>query len=193
MRQRLLIIVLLGFVTTACSPAGYPLGTPFNSSAQRRLGPTYELTPALPIGRWDNVMMLPAGVVVQVLLMDGSSAAGPVVSASADRLQIRVASGSLELPSTDVMRVDRPAGAVSHAVKDGARGAAFGAGVVGVLGLIAGHAPPPRLFLAGGIIGAQQNIQLNGGAARSMIIYLAPAAPAGVLRHTGVRGERDGH
>jgi hypothetical protein len=66
-------------------------------------------------------------------------------------------------------------------VKDGAQGAAFGAGVVGVLGLIAGHVPPPRLFAAGAIIGAQQNIELAGLTRGASTIYLAEAAASAVV------------
>jgi hypothetical protein len=66
-------------------------------------------------------------------------------------------------------------------VKDGARGAAFGTGVVGVLGLIAGHVPPPRLFAAGAIIGAQQNIEIAGLERVVSTIYLAEAAAPAVV------------
>jgi hypothetical protein len=175
MRKRIAVMWFLALVTTACSPAGYPLGTPFNSFGSRRVGPAYALETALPVGRWDNVMMLPAGVLVQVLLMDGSLAAGPIVSATVDRVRVHTASGDVELPSKDVMRVDRQVGPVKGAVRDGARGAAFGAGVVGVMGLIGGRMPPARLFLAGGIVGGQQNVELNRLAAGASIVYLAPA------------------
>jgi hypothetical protein len=91
-------------------------------------------------------------------------------------------------------------------VKDGARGAAFGAGVVGVLGLITGHVPPPRLFGAGAIVGAYQNYELAGLARGATTIYLAesampaiaaaaeaagqsPAARVGSRRLCGPRGE----
>jgi hypothetical protein len=134
----------------------------------------------MPVGRWDNVMMLPVGAIVQVLLMDGSRPAGTIVSASVDRLRIHTAGGDVDLPSRDVMRVDRPVAPVRSAVENGARGAAFGAGVVGVLGLISGRVPPPRLFLAGGIIGAEQSVELNSLASGGVsIVYLAPAVSSG--------------
>jgi hypothetical protein len=88
------------------------------------------------------------------------------------------------------MRVDRLVAPVTSAVQDGARGAALGAGVVGVLGLISGRVPPPRMFLAGGIIGAYQNVELTRLSGGASIIYLAPSVPpADVLRHNILRGE----
>jgi hypothetical protein len=180
MTKRIVVMACLTVVTTACSPMGYPVGTGFNSYGYRHIQPTYQAPGQLPVGRWDNVMMLPVGAIVQVLLVDGSRRAGTIVSATVDRLRIHDAGGDVELPSRDVMRVDRPAGPMGNAVQNGARGAAFGAGVVGVLGLISGRVPPARLFLAGGIIGAEQNIELNslarGGAS---IVYLAPAVSSG--------------
>jgi hypothetical protein len=144
------------------------------------MGPalSYPL-PALPIGRWDNVMMLAAGTPVQVLLMDGRIATGLVRGADSASLTLKVASGDIELASARVMRVDRLA-APQSAVKDGARGAAFGAGVVGVLGLIAGKVPPARLFAAGGIVGAYNNVEVGAATRRNAVVYLAPQAAPNV-------------
>jgi hypothetical protein len=182
--KRVLAMAAAAVLAAGCSPAGYPLGTPFSMSGQRRIGPAYERPVPLPIGRWDNVMLLPPGAVVQVLMMDGALAAGPIVYASADGLRIRTASGNVELSAPQVMRIDRQTARAADPVRAGARGAAFGAGVVGVLGLVAGHVPPPRLFLAGGIVGAQQSVELTGEAGRSSIVYLAPAASP--VRHQGI-------
>jgi hypothetical protein len=181
--KRVLAIVAAAALAAGCSPAGYALGTPFNLSGQRHIGPAYELSVPLPIGRWDNVMLLPPGAVVQVLMIDGAVAAGPIVSASADGLRMRTASGNVDLSAERVMRVDRPTARGGEPVRAGARGAAFGAGVVGVLGLVAGHVPPPRLFLAGGIVGAQQSVELYGQARRSSIVYLAPSASPAPMPH----------
>jgi hypothetical protein len=179
MTKRIVVMVSLTLVATACSPAGYPMGTAFNPYGYQRTGPTYQVPAQLPVGRWDNVMMLPVGALIQVLLIDGSKPAGPIVSAAVDRVRIHTAGGDVELPSRDVVRVDRQIAPVRSAVQDGARGAAFGAGVVGVLGLISGRVPPPRMFLAGGIIGAEQNVELNRLAGGASIIYLAPSVSSG--------------
>ena len=141
----------------------------------RSVGPQIDLA-TLPIGRWDHVMMSAVGTPLFVLMRTGATASGTVVSATSDGLRLRVASGDLDFAAGDVMRVDRLAGGPRGVVKEGARGAAFGAGVVGVLGLITGHAPPPRLFAAGAIVGAHQNVQLAGLAAGATTIYLAQAA-----------------
>jgi hypothetical protein len=187
--KKLLALLFLAGLATGCATAGYPLAQmppayppyppyPGRSQIGPPLGPavSYPL-PAPPIGRWDNVMMLAAGTPVQVLLMDGGVAHGPVRHADSTSLTLRVASGDVELDAARVMRVDRLA-APQSAVKDGAKGAAFGAGVVGVIGLIAGKVPPARVFAAGGIIGAYNNVEVGATARNNVIIYLArEAAP----------------
>jgi hypothetical protein len=119
-------------------------------------------------------MMTAVGTRLFVLMMNGDTASGEIVAASDDNLRLHVAAGVVDLPASRVMRVDRMTTG-GDVVRNGARGAAFGAGVVGVLGLIAGHVPPARLFAAGGIIGADQNVQ-NSFAARGATIYLARGA-----------------
>jgi hypothetical protein len=186
--RKLLAVVTLATLTSACATAGYPYQQlpPGYYPGSRVYGPQMGLPPyqpaVQPIGRWDNVMMLAAGTTVQVLLMDGGVATGRVAAADSSSLSLRVVSGNVELASAKIVRIDRLDGPES-AVKDGAKGAALGAGVVGVLGLIAGKAPPARLFAAGGIIGAYNNVELGQAARRNAIIYLAaavaPGAPAG--------------
>jgi hypothetical protein len=126
----------------------------------------------LPVGRWDNVMMTAVGTPLFVLMMNGNTASGDVVSVTDETLRLHVASGDVDLAAAKVMRVDRVS-TRRDVVKDGARGAAYGAAVVGVLGLIVGHVPPARIFAAGGIIGANQNVQDSLAAQHATIIYLA--------------------
>ena len=172
---KLLAVLPLAMMTTACVPAAYPRQrTPPGYARGALYGPSARYQPAaLPIGRWDNVMLLGRGTSVQVLLMDGGIATGRMVAADVSTLRLQVASGEIELASEKVMRVDRLE-APGSVVRDGAKGAAFGAGFVGVLGLMAGRVPPPRVFAAGAIAGAYHNAELGavGGAAT---IYLAPA------------------
>jgi hypothetical protein len=178
-----LFLAALAAMTSACATAGYPfqrLPSPYSAYPGRPMygqpmGPTASYPmPALPIGRWDNVMMLAPGTPVQVLLMDGGVASGLVTGADSTSLSLEVVSGEVELASTRIMRVDRVTSSESP-IRDGAKGAAFGAGVVGVIGLIAGKVPPARLFAAGGIIGAYNNVELGLSARRTATIYLAPA------------------
>ena len=182
MKKLLLMVPLIG-LTAGCA---YPVQSLTGAYAGQRPmyprapGPQFNLA-SLPIGRWDNVMMTAVGTPLLVLMMNGTTATGEVVAATNDMLRLRVASGEVDLAAADVMRVDRLAGGTRSAVKDATRGAAFGAGVVGVLGLIAGHAPPPRVFAAGAIIGAQQNVELSGLARGASTIYLAEAAAPAVV------------
>jgi len=180
--KRLVLLLPVILLAGGCAypSASYPGGfaSPY-SMRPRTYGPQVNLGP-LPIGRWDNVMMTAVGTPLFVLMMNGSTASGDVVSASVDTLRLHVASGEVELAASEVMRVDRMSGVRRNAVKDGARGAAFGAGVVGVMALIAGQAPPARVFAAGAIVGAEQNLEATAAPRGATTIYLAGGpAPAG--------------
>jgi len=176
MKKLVLILPMIGLTAGCVYPAqslsGYPRQRPMYP---RAAGPQFDLA-SLPVGRWDNVMMTAVGTPLLVLMKNGTTASGDVVSATSETLRLRVASGEADLAADEVMRVDRLSGGARSVVKDGARGAAFGAGVVGVLGLIVGHVPPPRLFAAGAIVGAEQNAQLGSLARGSVTIYLAEGA-----------------
>ena len=87
--KKLLAPITLAILTTACATAGYPMqqippmypGRPmYGPPPMPAVQAGYQL-PVLPIGRWDNVMMLAAGTPVQVLLMDGGVATGLVHAA----------------------------------------------------------------------------------------------------------------
>ena len=192
MKRLLLIVPLIGLTSGCVYPAQslsgvYPGQRPMYPRAP---GPQFNLA-ALPVGRWDNVMMTAVGTPLLVLMRDGAMASGNVVSATSDTLRLRVASGEVDLAAAEVMRVDRLSGGARSVVKDGARGAAFGVGVVAVLGLIAGHLPPPRLFAAGAIIGAEQNVEFGSLARGATTIYLAQApVPAAVARPAVPVGSR---
>ena len=171
-----LVLLLPLVVTAACAYPPMSVAGAYQSPypmSPRSYGPQVNLA-APPIGRWDNVMMTAVGTRLFVLMMNSDTASGEIVTASDDNLRLHVAAGVVDLPASRVMRVDRITTG-RDVVKDGARGAAFGAGVVGVLGLIAGHVPPVRLFAAGGIVGADQNVQ-NSFAAKGATIYLARGA-----------------
>ena len=181
-----LLVLPLSILATGCVAAGYPMRPPAGAYPVQR--PMYA-QPApiqgasLPIGRWDNVMMLAPGSTVQVLMASGAVATAEVIRASTSDLRIRTVSGDLDLPVTDVMRVDRVKGPGNGAVRDGVKGAAWGAGIVGVAGLVIGHMPPPRLFAAGAVIGASQGVQIGRMSAGPATIYLSPAvAPGPVVR-----------
>jgi hypothetical protein len=173
MKRFMLLLPLLAIVGGCAYPA---------SSLSNGYSPQYPMRPrphgpqlsvaTLPVGRWDNVMMTAVGTPLFVLMMNGNMASGEVISATSDALRLHVASGEVNLAASEVMRVDRVT-TNRDTVKDAARGAAFGAGVVGVLGLIVGHVPPPRLFAAGAIIGANQGVLDSRLAQGATMIYLA--------------------
>lgn len=174
--RKLLALAALAVATTGCVPAPYhgPT-TPFGYPAGSMRGPGVRLQPAAqPFGRWDNVMMLGVGTTVQVLTMDGGLASGEVIAADVRRLRLKVAAGEVDLAFGDVMRVDRVEAAGSTTRK-AARGAAIGAGAVGVIGLIVGRVPPPRMFAAGGIVGAYNELQSTAMIGGPATIYLASA------------------
>lgn len=172
--KRIAVMVPLLLVATGCV---YPSATaprPYSGlrSYPGSHGPQVQLG-YLPVGRWDNVMLTAVGTPLFVLMMDGGTATGEIVSSTIDRLRLHVAAGDVDLAAADIVRVDRLRGASRDLVKDGARGAAYGAAVVGVLGLIAGIVPPAHLFAAGGIIGANQSVQDSLAARGATMIYLA--------------------
>src|SRR3954465_5973743 len=118
-----LVAVLGGCAYPAASlssryPGQYPL-------RPRPYGPQVNFG-GLPVGRWDNVMLTAEGTPLFVLMMNGDTASGEVVSATNDNLRLHVASGEVDLPASNVMRVDRVTGN-SDLVKDSGRGAAYGA------------------------------------------------------------------
>ncbi|MEP6918274.1 MAG: hypothetical protein ABJC89_21680 [Acidobacteriota bacterium] len=179
MKRMLLTVMSLAVLSTACVPA-YPMRS-FPDRYGRYPGPGYDpgrFVPApSPAGRWDNVMMLAAGTPIQVLLMNGGQATGQITSASSDALRLQTASGDRAISAADVMRVDRVlSDKVTGAVREGAKGAAVGAGAVGVLGLIVGRMPPPRVFLAGAAIGGYNQLALAPTDRGAVTIYVAAAA-----------------
>ena len=177
MKKVLLLVLPLFVVCSGCVAAGYPMAPAAGGYPGRRPmhpQPMPFQSGVLPVGRWDNVMMLGLGSTVQVLMADGAVATGAVIGASSASLRLRVASGDMDFAAANVMRVDRLKSPGSGAVRDGVEGAAWGAGVVGVAGLILGRMPPPRLFAAGAVIGANQSIQYGRLGADAVTVYVSP-------------------
>lgn len=137
-----------------------------------------------PVGRWDNVMMLAAGTPVHVLTMDAGLTAGRMIRATGSVLHLETSSAEMRIDAADVIRVDRLP--TMNGVRAGLRGAATGAGFVGVLGLLAGEAPPARTFAAGAITGAYTDVQLHRASPGRVTIYLSDRTiepqPAGTSR-----------
>ena len=120
-------------------------------------------------------MMLDPGTPLKVLTMDGTVVTGRFVSANNKTLRLDVANPEA-LAMTDVMRVDRTGTASGIVAKEGLKGAAIGAGVAGVAGLILGAAPPPRVFAGAALIGGYVGVTDAAGAPRLGTIYVAASA-----------------
>jgi hypothetical protein len=182
MKKALWLVLPLVILVSGCAAAGYPMRPAPGAYPMRRpmyVQPAPFQAGTLPIGRWDNVMMLALGSTVQALTADGAVATGQVLGASSGSLRIRVASGDVDLPATGVMRVDLLEAPGAGPVRDAAAGAALGATAVGVPGLIVGRMPPARLFAAGGIIGAGHGIEFGRRGSGPVTIYLSPAVASG--------------
>jgi hypothetical protein len=174
MKKLLLLVLVPGALATACAPGMYPgrmMPGPFVSR------PIYQPRPAVvesPVGRWDNVMMLDAGTPLRVLTMDGAVATGSFLGANNATLRFAGSSGEITLAANAVMRVDRlPGLSAGGLTREGLKGAALGAGAVGVLGLLTGRMPPARVFGAGSVVGAYGQAQTANDAAGPGTIYLA--------------------
>lgn len=169
-----LSLLALLAVSTACAPI-------YGSAAYGRPGmyprpaPSATAPPAMApsvTGRWDNVMMLGSGASIVLLTMDGRMAEGFLIGATSSEVRMEVASGTVTFAAAEVARVDRVHAPVDH-LANGARGAGYGLGVVGVLSLLAGKAPPPRIWAAGAIIGAQTSIHANSLTPGPLTVYIA--------------------
>jgi hypothetical protein len=176
-----LVLVAVSALTTGCAPMLSPYG-----AAHRHPGMVRPYALAAPVdpelaarGRWDNVMRLPRGAVIDVLTMDGAAHIGALESVGSTTVRVLAREGAHEISRADVVRVDlvdlpgHEGGAVA---KQAGIGAALGLGAAALIsGVIGGQAwPPPGVLLRGGAaIGG-----VTGGAAaiaaRSpRLVYLA--------------------
>ena len=172
-----LAIVSVTLLSAGCSPmlySGYtrPPGT-------AALGPPAAMGP-LPIGRWDNVMRLPHGSVIDVLTPDGSPNVGMIRLATASTVTIQVDGRDVEIDRVKVIRVDLvdlPGAEVQAAARTGARGALLGAGAMALVGLVIGGSawPPPSALIRAGVAGgAVSGVQSSLTNRQGRMIYLAP-------------------
>lgn len=171
MFRAVLVVIAVAGLSTACAPMYGRYGGPGLRGWSHTSMPGPSMNAAAVTGRWDNVMMLPRHARIHVLRMDGSQAEGAIVSATAATLKLSVAAGEVEIPADDVARIDRVSASAKK--RQALSGAAHGAGLVGFLGLLAGQAPPARLFAAGALAGAEAGYHAGvpGG---PHTVYLAP-------------------
>jgi hypothetical protein len=179
--KRALVLIPLVLLTAGCSPLLYPgpgrsmAASPY---AMRSLAPA----PA-PVGRWDNVMRLPAQSTIDVLTSNGVPTIGPIVSADAQSVVVLVNGTDVRIARAGIVRVDLVdlAGSETAAViRSSARGALLGAGAAALIGAVIGGAawPPPGALVRAGVAGGA----VSGGQAalagrQARILYLAPSQP----------------
>ncbi len=128
-----------------------------------------------PIGRWDVVMTLEPGHDVEVLMPDGALVKGAVVGVTFSNLRVRADACDLDLPATDVMRVDSVAAPGPWPLRNGAVDAAWGVGFVALFGLVFGRMPPATAFVGGAALAANQSIQYGRLPRHPVTIYVSPA------------------
>lgn len=168
---KLLTVLIPCILATGCAPGLYAaaaMGSPRRAShvhVERTAAPA-------PVGRWDNVMMLEPGAPLKVLTMDGTVVTGRFVTANTATLRIDAAP-TTTLDMVNVMRVDLIGTASATLGREGAKGAAVGAGVAGVAGLLIGVTPPPRVFAGAAILGAYHGAATAAGTPGPGTVYLA--------------------
>jgi hypothetical protein len=175
-------VLLAGMAASGCTPFISPYGPrsryPMRAPAPLPLADTYSN----PSGRWDQVMLLPAGSTITVLTMDGVRA-GKLSRANGYGVQVFVNGIEEEISRPDVMRVDLvdlPGSEAAAAAKRTLGGAALGVGAAVLFGAVVGGSawPPPGALLrtgaaAGGVIGAESSLSGRQG----RVIYIAEYQP----------------
>lgn len=175
--KKLLAVAVALFPTIACSPLLLP---PSAVGHYGHMRPMHALAPPpLPVGRWDEVMRLPAGSTIEVLTMEGAGLAR-VVRADGHTLSVDTSDGPAAIARADVIRVDLVdlAGSEFDSVAMSAgRGALLGAGAAAAVAAVIGRPvwPPRGALLRAGLVGGA----VAGGHAavvnrRARIVYLAP-------------------
>ena len=187
-----IVIVLAAFTTTGCSPL---LHRGLYGTARPSIVAPAPLPPSLPIGRWDSVMRLPRGSVVDVLSRNGETFVGSMSGVDGSAVRVVVQGVEEHIPRADVLRVDLvdlPGSEVRAAARGAGLGAALGVGAAAIIsGVIGGSAwPPPGALLRGGAaIGGLAGGEAALAARQGGLIYLAEYQ--GSTPNVSVRSSRD--
>jgi hypothetical protein len=171
-------VLVAGLVVSACAPYTLPYGRGFRSPIvqpplMRAVDPFDN-----PRGRWDNVMRLLPGSVVDVLTVDGAAHVGKISRTNALTVWVFVAGIEEQIPRADVVRVDLvdlPGSEAAAVATRAAGGAALGIGAAALLGgVIGGSAwpPPAALLRAGAAMGGVAGAEAGLVSRRSRLIYL---------------------
>jgi hypothetical protein len=130
-------------------------------------------------GRWDAVMRLPAGTVVDVLSQDGEVRVGALTAVDRSSVRLSVRGIEEKVGRGDVLRVDLvdlPGSEVAAVAKGAGVGAALGIGAAALVSVVIGGGawPPPGALLRGGAaIGGVAGGQAELIARQRRLVYLA--------------------
>jgi hypothetical protein len=130
-------------------------------------------------GRWDSVMRLPPGAVIDVLTVDGRAHVGAFAGADGYRVNVLANGIEEQVPRAEIVRVDLvdlPGSEVAAAARRGVTGAALGVGVAALISGAIGGAlwPPPGAMLrSGAAIGGAAGVESSLSARQKRVIYLA--------------------
>lgn len=149
-------------------------------------------------GRWDAVMRLPAGTVVDVLSQDGEVYVGALTAVDRSSVRLSVNGVEEEIPRGEVLRVDLvdlPGSEAAAVAKRAGVGAALGVGAAALVSVVIGGGawPPPGALLRGGAaLGGVAGGHAELSARQGRLVYLAedqgrppvryaPAVPASTM------------
>jgi hypothetical protein len=179
-RRFLPVLIVAAAAGSGCSQVLAPYGARYRPyPAARPYVPAPPDPERAARGRWDSVMRLPGGTVIDVLSMNGETFVGAFGGADGSSVRVMVNGMEESIPRAEVLRVDLvdlPGSETGAVVKRAGLGAALGVGAAAlVAGVIGGHAwPPPGALLRGGAaIGGVAGAEAALAARQGRLIYLA--------------------
>jgi len=173
--------LLASMTTTGCT-ALMPYGGAYGRYPMMRPAPMPmpAVDPYMAaLGRWDSVMRLPRGSVIDVLEMNGTAHVGKITRVDGYSVGVMVNASEREIPRAEIVRVDLvdlPGSEVGAAAKGAGLGAALGVGAMALVGAVIGGSawPPPGAMLrAGAAIGGVAGAESSLIARQKRLIYLA--------------------
>ena len=170
-----LMVLAAAALASGCAPFLYPGAHSFAPRPRIQ-----QVSQAVPVGRWDNVMRLPRFAVIDVLTRDGAAHVGAAVGANTDAVRVLVSGDEREIGRNEVVRVDLvdlPGSEVGAVARGALRGALLGAGAALLVGgVIGGEAwPPPGALVRGSVaLGGLSAGQAAFVQRQGRLIYLAP-------------------
>ena len=178
--NRLTVIGAAALLASGCSPLMYPgaYSGPYGYAPPSRARAAYAPEPP-PYERWDNVMRLPQGAVIDVLTRDGAANVGSFAGADIRSVRLLGDAQQRELERAEVVRVDLvslPGSNVRSIARSAMGGALLGAGAAVLFSAVIGGDmwPPPGVLVRGGAaVGGLSAGSAAASGRQSRLIYLA--------------------